>query len=411
MVSNVQNIGVGKSSCFFKNIAIFSVGIYIILSSVFEGVVSGLSRISSLAIYFCLACCALYIFSRGTVRLGFLAGALIVFGVVTTLSILYSPTSSSIMNMYIYRYWTSVILVIIVANTVTEKEDVSTIIDYYVIAGVCMALYMYFTYGFANLASATERLDSEMGNQNAVGITCGFGLVLSLYQLVTKKQSKLRFLYIISAIICVPAIMFTGSRKSVILVIVALITFVFMYTRSKNIISKVFWIAVILAAVYLLIYYVPAFQVIRDRVLSTFEVFSGETDDALTGTSDTNRMKYINVGLQEFLKSPAWGNGYCYSYYVFGAYSHNNYVELLMNGGLIAFASYYSIYFYMLHRVIKNFKDGAKRAHVALTATVLVTLMVIDFGVVSYYNRYTLILIALCLCDFSSKNKEQQGEK
>lgn len=407
-----KNVVQADKDTFLKKLAVFSIGIYIIFSTVFDTVATNLSKLSSISIYFCIGCCALYILERGSFRINFIIGALVTVGVLFSVSALYTPAQDNLVNMYLYRYLASVVLVALISNTLTKREDVLRIIDCYILAGTILSLLIYYNYGFENLASSIERIDAQMGNQNVVGISCAFTVALAVYMMVTEKRKK-RLLYIASVVLSVPTVMFTGSRKSLLIIIGGVLVFVFSYSKDKKLLTKLFLTVVIVVGIYLLIFYVPAFEMIKNRILSTFDVFNG-VKNAETMKSDTNRMMYMKKGFGEFLKSPLWGGGFCYSYYFFGKYSHNNYIELLMNGGLFTFIAYYSMYFAAFKKALYWIKGNKNRKHFAFIFMILAALLVMDFGVVSYYKRYTLILLAMCFCNADSlkiNTNEQDGEQ
>ena len=379
-----------------KKLAMFSICVYIVVSTVFDAVKSDLSRLSSVAIYFCLACCAVYIFSRGTFKLRQVEIWLLIFGATLGVSLLYTPTSEDVVNMYFYRFCTSAILVMLISNTLCDRKDFETMVDIYIFAGVCISLYMYYTYGITNLAEATERLDNQLGNQNGTGMSCAFSVIFATYRLITRKGKGALF-YIASIVICTPAMMFSGSRKALLIAFVAIIAFVFVYTRGRMSLSRLVLVVAVVAIMIAVINYVPAFSFIRDRVVSTFEAIQNNGDGVTN--SDSNRIKYITDSLQKFLEKPILGNGFFYSHHIFGTYSHCNYTELLMNGGVIGFTAFYSIYALILRKAKKLFKASNDLTYPSFLIMVVIAFFVMDIGVVSYYDRYTLIMFTLCFCD------------
>lgn len=404
----MTNSSVSKGKNGLKDLAIFSVGAYVIFSTVFDTFTTKLSGLSSVFIYLCAFCCALYVLQRGKVRIDYISGALMVTGVLFLVTALYTPASDSIVKMYLHRYIASVVLVVMVSNVVTEREDVEKILNCYVIAGVLLSLTMYYMYGFKNLAASLERLDGQLGNQNITGISCAFTIIISVYLFTVKKKGN-RFWYILSIVLCTPAVMFTGSRKSLLIIIVALIAFLFSYSRNTAFLTKAFVVLVILITAYVVIFYVPAFSMIKERLLATLVLFGeNAAEDALKG--DTNRINYIKQGLSEFLKSPIWGNGFCYSYYYLSKYTHNNYVELLMNGGLLTFGAYYSMYASIWKRASALARKHKDLIRSSLAFTVLAAVLFMDFGVVSYYKRYTLVLLAICFNDVTAALKSYSAD-
>jgi O-antigen ligase len=124
------------------------------------------------------------------------------------------------------------------------------------------------------------------------------------------------------------------------------------------------------------------------------EMILGLLGQGSLNEGDILRQYYIETGLAEFKESPIWGNGFYYSAYLFGHYSHNNYIELLMNNGIIGFIAYYSIYIKLLIDAFKM-KTTFHKSYVLIVLVVFVFLA-LDLGTVSYFDRYTLLILAVC---------------
>ncbi len=387
---------------FFKKLAMLSIMLYIVLYVTFDATRTEFSWLSSVSIYFCLACCVIFVLSRGTIKINYTSGMLLLFLILAYISTLYTPTDENIVVQYLYRLFSSVILVMLISNVVETKEDVEKIVDAFIFAGFCLAIFLYLSFGFQNLLTSSNRIDNRHGNLNIIGLNCTFSIIFSVYKIVTKKSKK-RFLYALVTVVSFPAIMFSGSRKAILVLLVALVVFFLSYSKNKVVVSRIIIAILALLVIAALIYYVPAFKVMKSRIFSMLEWASGD-NNTITASSDSSRMMFIKRGFEAFLNSPVWGNGFLYSYHLFGLYAHNNYIELLMDGGIICFAAYYSIYLYILRNFLKHRKTG-DRAFSSFLITVLIALLFADIGVVSFYNRYILILIIICSINPSKKEE------
>ncbi len=406
MANVIKKTPAVEKDAFFKRIAMFSIGLYLVFSTVFDEVASGLSVLSSVSIYFCLGCCALYVLARGTFRLNYMMVILLAVGVLLVISTVYSPTAETVVNRYLYRYWTSSILVILISNTVTSLKDVDKVITCYVLAGVAISLYMYSLYGISNLVASLGRLDTQLGNQNGVGMSCAFAIIFAVCKFV-KAKGYLKILYAVAAVVCMPAVMFTGSRKSILILMVAFVVFVLFYSENKNFIKNVLLGIVLIGIVIWAIYYIPAFEVIKTRFEATFNFLGGNTTTVDVG--DANRMRYLEQGIKVFLENPFFGAGFCSSHYYFGVYSHNNFIELLMNGGLALFLTFYSMYALSFILNMK-YRRNIPRFYFAIAITILAMILTADIGVVTYYERVTLIAMSLCVAIAQAAKKGDDSE-
>ena len=375
-----------------KSLALLSIAVYIFLMVVFETLNSPLASLASYGIYACLGFCGIYILSREKIKVYWLFVALFVFGVLLSVSALYTKTAFSFIIPYIRRYWTSLILIFVIANVLDSPRDINFLLNVLIISGAALSLYLYTFYGWEYLINAEERLDDAFGNQNNTAVRCAFSVIFAIYKTVTSNKRILRFLWLVPAAICIPAIMFLASRKAILMIAVALVTLLFTYSKNKNFVKKMMVILIILVALWYVIQNVPAFSIIKDRLDNTFAFFSGDAGE--DSIADLNRVYYIKASLMAFLESPVIGNGFYYSQYLLGTYSHNNYIELLLNNGIIGFCVYYFCYVKMF-REAGGLKKTSRLAYVFIITTMM-TFVAMDVGVVSYFNRYTLIILMLC---------------
>jgi O-antigen ligase len=224
------------------------------------------------------------------------------------------------------------------------------------------------------------------------------------------ETHKSRWLWIIPAAVCIPAIMFLGARKAILMIVGALFVFFIIYDKSpkekiKNFLKKIFSIALILAVVLYLINSIPAFSVIKDRFGELFAFMQGDAGNSNDG--DIYRAQYIQAGIDGFIKSPIWGNGYFYSVHILGVYTHNNVLELLLNNGLIGCIAFYYIYYRILKNAFKCKKSSLKTY--SLLIMLLVTFLIMDMFIVSYYTRYSLLILALCACTTVTPNIKKEN--
>lgn len=81
-----------------------------------------------------------------------------------------------------------------------------------------------------------------------------------------------------------------------------------------------------------------------------------------------------------------------------GAYAHSNYFELLATTGFPGLALYMMIYIFLLRRILAfvGIRDGTK-AMVRVFAISIITLIIMDIGTVSYFDKPNWIFIALAI--------------
>ena len=394
-----KNISIGKKWSFTtRDLAVFSICVYIICAIVFENTQISFQRISSIALYFCLGCCALNCVVCRKISFHWISGIFVLLGVLIWISCLYTPASAAYTKGQLYRYWTSLILCLCIISAKPNKQDIFKIAKAFVVAGVVLSIYIYLFYGLENLANSGNRLGNEdFGHANIIGSYAALAAMLAVYLLVVLKKNRL--LYILACAICLPCVLFSGSRKALIVFLICVLAVVLMSTKNVSLVKKILLVAGIIALVWLIVFYVPAFEPIKERFLGLFEFVSGEE---ATVDGDENRVYYVTKGIEAFLEKPIFGQGFGYSYHIFGTYSHNNYIELLMCHGIVGFVVYYSVFVILAILTHRAKIDTRLKTFVYL---IMVKLLVEDIGVVSYYNRITFVLFAVLISACCSVEK------
>ena len=261
-------------------------------------------------------------------------------------------------------------------------------------AGYAVTVYALIFYGIDNIRdmlSSATRLENDFSNVNSIGMLSAMAIVIEVFELVQNKKLKLSVIAAIPAIIMVAA---TQSRKALLLVVigVALVLLVQGLEQKLTINNVVktllFWSAGVLCLLALL--QIPIFDGVMERMedlaMNLFE--SGEGDN-----SSAMRLRMIALGWKTFLENPIGGIGMGCAHILakqelaFDAYLHNNFVELLAGGGLIAFCLYYAMYVYLLVNMYEYRKY--RNNEFWLCGILLVILLVMDYGAVSYISKQT----------------------
>ena len=129
-----------------------------------------------------------------------------------------------------------------------------------------------------------------------------------------------------------------------------------------------------------------------------FLSFVGGTGESNV-TSDDLRRKMIEMGFQGWTEKPILGHGLD-SFKFFNKkmtghmfYSHNNYVEMLYDFGIIGFLFYY-IFIYKLYRRLKRLPKDFDPFSI-LGIGILIELLFFDIGGVAYYINGNMIMLCI----------------
>ncbi len=397
MQSNIRKNGLSIS---FHSITIFVINLYIVAAIAFDGTQLSSLPIASYAIYLCAGGGILYAILRRTFQVHWSYYLILLFGVLLTASMVYSPASTALKNMYLYRFWTSIILFVLISNVITTRSDIHRLLVGCVVGSIVLSLSVYIKYGFGNLITSGARLSDELGDINMLGTYCAFAFLIAFTTMMANR--KMRLWCIAAMVIMLPMIMFTGSRKSILLIAAGILAFMLLWGSNRALVGK---ILLGIAAVYLLfmlIEKIPAFSNISGHFDDLFNLVSGSGD---LDKGDINRIRFIEEGWNLFLEKPIFGHGFIGSYYYFGTYTHCNYIELLMNNGAIGCGIYYFFRGKILAKTIKLFDRTDYLLALCLIFSLI--LLISDIAVVTYYNRFIVVIIAICVKMIDIVKKEK----
>lgn len=274
----------------------------------------------------------------------------------------------------------------------------------YSFSSVILGLMIFIKKGIVGImamgnASGSERLGQElMGNANIFTAVYMYAAIFTIWLLVCTGNKKEKLLYFIILLFQLFLMSLSGGRKTIIIVFICFFLSQYLKNGSgisaKNI-KTIVTTGILLVAVYFAVMNVDfLYNIIGSRFESMFEFF---VEGKRGNQSEYARMQMIQLGLDYWTENPLFGHGLdsfkYFNMYMGGGfkYSHNNYVELLYDFGLIGFVLYYSIYVYILKRTLRH-----KRTFVSiLVYMILIELLVFDFGGISYYTNGSIILLAI----------------
>jgi len=278
-------------------------------------------------------------------------------------------------------------------NYIDTSEKLFKLMRYFVYSGFITSIYILLNADFSRIT----RFGEEIGNVNAVGLMLSISTVFGFYFIV--EERKYLYIPIIAANSIV--ILLTGSRKSLVFIVMALIMVLISKRREsfKDRVKVIFGSIVIVLVSYYLIYNVPIFyQVIGRRMDNLLLFLFGE------GTKEgsiNNRVYMMQVGLSWFKERPFIGYGIDNYRLLFSGvaggrytYSHNNIIELLVGIGLIGTLFYYLTNVIVLIDLIRVSKRDMRTLCYSFIA-IIFSYMLMSIGLVYYYEKHINILLAV----------------
>ena len=241
-----------------------------------------------------------------------------------------------------------------------DIDNIRKMIKYIAISGLILSLY-FFILSYKEILTTDfsqghTRFGREIGNENVIGLLCSISISIYIYSFMRSKK----IINLIPIISMLSMILLTGSRKNILLLIISATILLYLENKKslKGLLKIGIFSAILIIIVLYLIFNVEVFyNVIGVRIEQFIEVllFGGELSK-----SDELRSYMMKFGIQQFFNKPILGYGID-GYAVLlnndigiKLYSHNNFVELLVTGGIIGFIVYYGVYLKLLASLLKN---------------------------------------------------------
>lgn len=308
----------------------------------------------------------------------------------------------------IYYLFIPLALSFAITQLITSEKDIKNILIVLAVAGGILYINM-LKYG---LFETTERLGQEFaGNANAFASMVLFSTIAAMCTIYLSKNKILWIVMIAIIIANYHMLILSEGRK--FLIAPLLFLFILMFKSSGFKFSRLAIIGIVaIIAIPIIWNILVSNNVIQDtlvrRIEMTFAILEGRSGHM--GEGDLERQRMIVKGFDYFTMSPIWGNGHANFSYLFsledkgghiGHFSHNNYIELLCNLGIIGFLVYYAFYY-------KTLKSTAKIHTKAnnIVFTYIIVLMILEFGIVSYYLFY-LLQILICIASLAIYKRQK----
>jgi len=280
------------------------------------------------------------------------------------------------------------VVLISLVNYVDTYEKIRKIVNYLIFSGVIASIYILLSSDFSRIA----RFGGQLGNVNAIGLLIAISGIFCFSMIITEKKAWL----IPFLLVMIPMVLATGSRKSLLLLIISLSLIT--YFRSKHsILKKIKFIIICLCIIivfYYIIFKIPFFyRIIGIRFENLFDFIKGE------GTKEGSiniRSNMINAGLELFINKPLFGYGIDnYRHLYSGTYSHNNYIELLVGTGLVGASVYYLTHIIVIKDLYNFSKKTIYKIPCYTFLAIIISYMILAASLVCYDAKLFSIILTI----------------
>lgn len=294
----------------------------------------------------------------------------------------------------------NILVLYAVYSTIRDEKSLKQILVIMLFVFWVNAIYLMIKVDWSSVG--TNRLGVEYTgkgwNANAVGLTMTWGIAIAT-QLLPKNKRLLKIVLIIPMLVILG---YSGSRKAWLALVMVAATILFLRNKKKLLRNILIGVIVLAVGGYLIM----NVQFLYDLGGYRFEQLilgllgRGEVDH-----STLLRQEYARLGMEWFKSRPIFGYGIDgYRELLFGSYlrtntyAHNNYVELLVDVGVIGTALFYGIYLWVLRKgVVNYFRDRKTPTELGDFIFFLLCLTVIQLmmhvGMVAYTDLPSLIIV------------------
>lgn len=270
------------------------------------------------------------------------------------------------------------------------------------ISGVILILVFLINYPIGDIIesySIKERLGEKIGPLNAVARNLAYFVIISIYNALFRKK----WYHVFAGLLGLAVLSATQSRTAIILVMAGCGVLVWHKLKNYKYASFFFIGAICLLCGALA--QTEIFQKMFWRVYK-FVIFLNDTTNSTVDYSAYERLRFIKEGVEFFLANPLKGYGIAGGYALYGGgyenYFHNNYIQILVECGLIGFSIYYGALFILLYRCMKYKEQKSS----ALALALIVSILVGDIVNSTYYHKFTFLFIGMTVSLVGEKGKE-----
>lgn len=272
----------------------------------------------------------------------------------------------------------TVISLIILFVDIPSKSIVEIFAKVCAVASVVACVFVYVNEWSLIMTGGIRIGNSASGNVNTLALCLGIMSIPIIYNVIIEKK----FIYWIPYAIVAMTMIMTGSKKALIYIFLGIIIFTVLKYGIK-LQKYILPVLVILVFSYLVFNNEFFYEIIGRRTVNFLDVVGFNINDTSSSVSTSMRLEMYRLSYEAFWQHPIWGGGWYYfsEYSGLRTYSHNNFFELLVTYGMVGFFIYYSMYLWLLIKLLNLFR---KDDYAKLFLAILIVVIICDTGAVTF---------------------------
>lgn len=317
--------------------------------------------------------------------------------IVFLLSLLWSIRKDEALKMFINNVAISAVLLSIYINI----KNMKGIID--ILQAMLFSLFVNGIYA-VNHAGLLEYIGvPNLINwpSNSTSLRYALGIIFLFVLLTQATEFYKKIYYIICAVIFSYVLIFSGSRGGLILL---LATFFFgLILKKNNALKKIVTIILIICLIIALFNLIMTNEILYNAIGKRFDKFSEAFEKGGLEGAEGARTDFIKLGFKLFLDRPLNGyGGYGFTAQnPLGCYSHNDYIELLVEFGLLGVFVYYYAYVYIIRKMKTSQQNSLYR--IEFFYAIVFGLLIFNMVAITRYEVCVQSVLMLLFAHFEKK--------
>ena len=299
---------------------------------------------------------------------------------------------------------------------VNQKGQIHDVIIMFIVTTLFFALYAISYFGLSSMGEGRFGDDVEVGlNSNTLAICLLYsiigGVILSLRPTVIKLYKLI--LWVI-CIVFLYVMLMTGCRKTLLMLFA--IPVIYLFFKSKY---KIITLSIIALLVSVGVYFLFSIPILYDTIGVRLLEMVGMILEGGDAEGDVTRFFLYKYGFEWFLDKPLLGRGIntyrilsdaTPEFWGFNWYAHSNFVELLVDIGIIGTVLYFIWYYTCIKKnlhILNNTNDKAQGNSSLFIVTLVLTFIIFELFAVTYYDWFSQVFIAymFALTEFNLRSQ------
>lgn len=270
----------------------------------------------------------------------------------------------------------------------------------FIISGIVIGTVIIISNFESIISLDVDRLGSEFGNVNSIGLVFAICFIFSLYKTLFIRVKALTFVFLILSVFFAFLSFLTGSRAAVLVLLMSFLAAIFLKINNKKKVLFPF-IVLFVCIVFALILQLPIFSSFKKRVIDAFiSLFSG---GASGNVSSDSRLSMIKEGINLWFTSPFFGHGIDSFKHLSGfrAYAHSSLANLISSFGILGFSIFIGPSIYLCLGFKNN--DARKLPIIFFIGLLIPGLFVYVLETSKFFVIGQAIIISYTSCSFEFK--------